>query len=87
MEETKPFHLEGNFAPVADEVSAENLEVEGAIPPGLRGLYLRNGANPVTGYSEHWFLGQGMLHGVRLEEGKAAWYRPLQLCLPFLKNK
>ena len=68
MEEAKPFHLEGNFAPVQDEISAENLEVEGAIPPALRGLYLRNGANPVTGYSEHWFLGQGMLHGASAEE-------------------
>ena len=86
MEETKPFHLEGNFAPVPDEISAENLEVEGAIPPGLRGLYLRNGANPVTGYSEHWFLGQGMLHGVRLEEGKAAWYRNRYVKTPFLDN-
>nr|MCS5636526.1 carotenoid oxygenase family protein [Myxococcota bacterium] len=57
MDEAKPFHLKGNFAPVQDEVSAENLEVEGAIPSGLQGLYLRNGANPVTGHSEHWFLG------------------------------
>ena len=42
MAQDKPFHLTGNFAPVQDEVSAEHLEVEGAIPSGLRGLYLRN---------------------------------------------
>jgi carotenoid cleavage dioxygenase len=86
MEESRPFHLQGNFAPVQEEVSAENLEVEGSIPPALRGLYLRNGANPVTGYSEHWFLGQGMVHGVRLEEGRAAWYRNRYVRTPFLEN-
>ena len=23
----------------------------------------------------HWFTGDGMIHGIRLEEGKADWYR------------
>ena len=86
MEEAAPFHLQGNFAPVKDQVSAENLEVEGSVPPELRGLYLRNGANPVTGRSEHWFLGQGMVHGVRLEEGGAAWYRNRYVQTPYLDN-
>ena len=70
-----PFHLQGNFAPVQDEVTAFDLPVEGAIPPELRGLYLRNGANPKSGTSPHWFAGDGMVHGVRLEDGKASWYR------------
>ena len=56
MEDSKPLHLQGNFAPVKEEISAQNLEVEGAIPPDLRGLCLRKGSNPVTGHSEHWFL-------------------------------
>ena len=86
MEEATPFHLRGNFAPVKDQVSAENLEVEGSVPPELRGLYLRNGANPVTGRSEHWFLGQGMVHGIRLEEGSAAWYRNRYVKTPYLDN-
>jgi len=48
--------------------------VEGAIPPELDGWYLRNGPNPrqATG---HWFTGDGMIHGVRIEGGRAAWYR------------
>lgn len=29
-----PFHLSGNFAPVPDELTATDLEVEGAIPRG-----------------------------------------------------
>ncbi len=70
-----PFHLQGNFAPVQDEVTAFDLPVEGAIPPELRGLYLRNGANPKSGTSPHWFAGDGMVHGVRLEDGKASLYR------------
>jgi len=70
-----PFHLRGNYAPVFEEVTATDLPVEGAIPPALRGLYVRNGPNPRSGHSSHWFVGDGMLHGVRLEDGVARWYR------------
>ena len=70
-----PFHLGGNYAPVSREVEAVDLPVEGAVPRELRGRYLRNGPNPKSGASPHWFLGDGMLHGVRLTDGKAAWYR------------
>jgi len=72
---TPPFYLQGNFAPVARELTALDLPVEGAIPPELRGLYLRNGPNPRRGDPGHWFAGDGMVHGVRLEAGRAAWYR------------
>jgi carotenoid cleavage dioxygenase-like enzyme len=70
-----PFHLRGNYAPVDREVTAFDLPVTGAIPRELSGLYLRNGPNPKSGTSPHWFLGDGMVHGVRLENGRAAWYR------------
>ena len=70
-----PFHLRGNYAPVTEEVTAFDLPVSGAIPRELEGLYLRNGPNPKTGTSAHWFVGDGMVHGVRLENGRAAWYR------------
>ncbi len=64
----------GNYAPVADELTAFDLPAQGSIPPELNGWYLRNGPNPreATG---HWFTGDGMVHGVRLENGRAAWYR------------
>lgn len=70
-----PFHLGGNFAPVRDEVSADDLPVAGQLPAALTGTFLRNGPNPSTGTSPHWFLGDGMVHGVRLEAGRARWYR------------
>jgi len=69
------FHLQGNFAPVQEEKTALDLAVQGAIPPELRGLYLRNGPNPRSGSSPHWFLGDGMVHGVALADGEAKWYR------------
>jgi carotenoid cleavage dioxygenase len=86
MADDKPFHLQGNFAPVSEEVTAFDLQVAGALPPELCGLYVRNGANPVTGSSPHWFLGQGMLHGVRLEGGRARWYRNRYVRTPFFEN-
>jgi len=70
-----PFHLKGNYAPVMEERTETRLEVTGAIPPELDGLYVRNGSNPKNGQSSHWFFGDGMLHGVKLEGGRAVWYR------------
>lgn len=71
---TTDFHLTGAFAPVHDELTTFDLPVTGALPPELTGWYLRNGPNPLTD-SAHWFTGDGMVHGVRLENGRAAWYR------------
>ena len=73
--DSRPFHLRGNFAPVTEEVTAVDLPVEGGIPKEIRGRYLRNGPNPKSGESGHWFFGDGMVHGVELGEGKARWYR------------
>ncbi len=70
-----PFHLTGNFRPVDREVTAHDLPVVGEIPASLDGLFLRNGPNPKSGRSPHWFLGDGMIHGVRIHNGRAAWYR------------
>lgn len=39
-------HLRGRFAPVVDEIEADDLTVEGDLPPDLAGAYLRNGPNP-----------------------------------------
>ncbi|MQY29794.1 carotenoid oxygenase family protein [Nocardia aurantia] len=71
-----PEYLRGDLAPVPDELEAFDLPVEGALPPELTGRYVRNGPNPRTGADPgHWFLGDGMLHGVRLRGGRAEWYR------------
>lgn len=70
-------YLEGNFAPVQLEVSAYDLPVEGTLPPELVGRYVRTGPNPIDPdpATHHWFVGEGMLHGVRLAGGRAQWYR------------
>jgi len=70
-----PFWLRGPFAPIKDEVTARDLPVVGEIPRALRGTYLRNGPNPKEGFSPHWWFGEGMVHGIRLEAGEARWYR------------
>jgi carotenoid cleavage dioxygenase len=80
----KPFWLSGNFAPTYEEVTATDLKVTGTIPPELNGRYLRNGANPESGESLHWFLGNGMIHGVELGNGKANWYRNRYVNTPLL---
>jgi len=74
---TNPY-LAGNFAPVADEVTAFELPVIGELPKELNGRYLRNGPNPIDAVdpaTHHWFMGDGMVHGVRLRDGRADWYR------------
>ncbi len=69
--------LQGNFAPVTEEVTVTDLEVDGTIPASLQGRYVRTGPNPIGAdpANYHWFGGSGMLHGVRLDGGRAAWYR------------
>ncbi|NUT51898.1 MAG: carotenoid oxygenase [Saccharothrix sp.] len=71
-------YLEGPFAPVTEEITAHDLEVTGRVPAELSGRYLRNGPNPlgVEDPATHlWGMGQGMVHGVRLRDGRAEWYR------------
>lgn len=70
-----PWHLRGNWAPLLQERTASGLQVEGTIPPELSGTYIRTGPNPKSGSSPHWFLGDGMVHGIRLRNGKAEWHR------------
>ena len=69
--------LEGAFAPVPEEITAFDLPVTGRVPAELSGRYLRNGPNPLglDDPAYHWFLGPGMVHGVRLRDGRAEWYR------------
>ena len=70
-----PWHLRDNWEPMHVEITSSDLRVEGTIPSDLDGLYVRTGPNPATGSSPHWFFGDGMLHGVRIRDGKAEWYR------------
>jgi carotenoid cleavage dioxygenase len=71
-------YLEGVFAPIQQEYTLADLEVSGTIPEYLDGRYLRNGSNPIGEIDParyHWLMGDGMVHGVRIRDGKADWYR------------
>ncbi|MBW2397184.1 MAG: carotenoid oxygenase family protein [Deltaproteobacteria bacterium] len=81
-----PWHLTGSRKPVFDEVTLTELEIKGEVPRDLNGRYFRNTANPQTGFTEHWFIGDGMIHGVELREGKANWYRNRWIRTPMFAN-
>src|SRR6185312_12065963 len=75
-EEPHPF-LTGLHAPMREELTLTDLAVTGIIPQALDGRYLRIGPNPIAPEPKHyhWFLGDGMVHGVRIGGGRARWYR------------
>lgn len=63
---------------MTDEVTTTELPVTGSLPEALSGRYLRNGPNPLSPpepSTYHWFTGDGMVHGIRLRDGRAEWYR------------
>src|SRR2546426_567942 len=69
-----PF-LQGNFAPWRGEGEVWDLAVIGEIPRELNGTYFRNGPNPAFAPlgRYHWFDGDGMIHAVTFEDGRAAY--------------
>ncbi|MGB3621795.1 MAG: carotenoid oxygenase family protein [Ketobacter sp.] len=71
-------YLKGAYAPVDVETTSTSLKVQGQIPEQLNGVFTRIGPNPISvpnPATHHWFIGEGMVHGLRLENGKAVWYR------------
>jgi carotenoid cleavage dioxygenase-like enzyme len=73
---TKPnLYLQAEHAPVSAELDVTDLKVEGTLPPELFGMFVRNSPNPqfppIGRY--HWFDGDGMVHGLRLRDGKASY--------------
>ena len=74
MSAPNPF-LADNFAPVREETQLEDLRVIGELPRDMNGMFVRVGPNPqfepIGTY--HWFDGDGMLHGVRVQDGKATY--------------
>ncbi len=76
LDAANPF-MGGIHTPMTEELTLEDLSITGEIPPELDGRYVRIGPNPqhTTGKGHHWFVGDGMVHGVRLTHGRADWYR------------
>jgi carotenoid cleavage dioxygenase len=68
-------YLTEAYAPVLDEVTASDLAVIGEIPRDLNGMFVQNGANPrfSPGAGHSWFDGDGMVHGVSLDDGRATF--------------
>lgn len=72
---TRSPYLEGNYAPIDTEITADLDVVAGAIPGDLAGVFVRNGSNPrfEPNGRYHWFDGDGMLHAVEIGNGTATY--------------
>ena len=80
-------HLQGLFAPAADEHDDTGLTVEGELPAGLFGAYLRNGMNPMfppIGSYTYPLDGDGMVHGLWFQDGSVR-YRNRWVQTPHLR--
>ncbi|MEG0605566.1 MAG: carotenoid oxygenase family protein [Acinetobacter sp.] len=65
------------YCPVAETV-VSNLNVKGEIPKHLYGLLLRIGSNPIYVQDPslfEWYLGDGMIHCLKLQYGKAVEFK------------
>lgn len=86
--EVKPFNpdqewptensfLQGPYAPWTAESAAYDLEVIGELPTDLQGALFRTSSNPRfqprSFERYHWFEGDGMVAGIYLRDGKAAF--------------
>jgi carotenoid cleavage dioxygenase len=78
---TQPFpdnvYLSGPMAPSGIECDAPDLVVEGELPADLRGVYFRNGPDPLypprEGDEYHWFHGDGMIQRFEFADGRVSW--------------
>ena len=72
-----PF-LEGPFAPIGHESFSSEIKITGEIPKQLNGMLLRTGPNPIETPNPalyNWFVGDGMIHAVKIENGQVRWYK------------
>lgn len=68
-------YLTGPYAPVHTEIHTDALPVLGELPRDLRGVFVRNSANPrfPPKGRHHWFDGDGMLQALHFEDGQARY--------------
>lgn len=78
------------YRPV-NETEISNFKVIGDIPKHLYGLLLRIGSNPI--YTNkltlfEWYLGDGMVHGLKLQNGEVIWFKSKMIATDTVqKNK
>ncbi|KAL7599631.1 hypothetical protein Lser_V15G22969 [Lactuca serriola] len=67
--------LSDNFAPVSELSPTECDVIQGSIPTCLNGVYIRNGPNPQfhPNGPHHYFDGDGMVHSIRISNGRATF--------------
>jgi carotenoid cleavage dioxygenase len=85
---TEPY-LSGNFAPIREETTWDDLKVIGELPVEMDGMYVRTGPNPQFDPKGqyHVFDGDGMLHGVRVKNGKASYRNRYVVSKGYLEEK
>lgn len=68
-------YLHGLFEPQHVEFTSVDLPVIGELPRDLFGAFVRNGPNPARMPTDlhHWFDGDGMVHSIYFENGKAEY--------------
>jgi len=68
-------YMNGDWSPNYDEYNATKMEVIGEIPSDVDGVYFRNTENPVHDPigRYHPFEGDGMIHMMHLEDGRAEY--------------
>ncbi len=80
--------LSGVYAPVPDERDLSDLRVVGELPSDLRGVYLRNGPNPLyppLGSYTFPLDGDGMVHGIWILDDGTVRYRNRFVWTPQLR--
>lgn len=67
--------LKGINAPVFQELDITNLKISGTIPPEIKGMYVRNGPNPMFKPESYNYPleGDGMLHGIYFNYGEVSY--------------
>lgn len=73
-----PAATQRGYQPVTEEYTVPFPEVRGELPPELDGSFLRIGPNPLGGARNpraNLLTGDPMVHGLRLRDGRAEWYR------------
>ena len=66
-------YLNGNFAPIKEELS---YKLNTPAPTDITGIYMRNGPNHkliTESNRQHLFDGDGMIHGIKMKNGQM-WY-------------